>query len=93
MQKLPRRANELEGDECHLLRARKWNAPRCGDLFGGRFPALPYSEHGKFSASGWRNGCQRFGEHEQLKNAVDDVLVRGGTVWVWNINPAGADSF
>jgi len=26
----------------------------------------------------------------QLKNAVDKMLGQGGTVWIWNINPAGA---
>jgi beta-galactosidase len=28
---------------------------------------------------------------QPLKIAVDSVLASGGTVWIWNINPAGAD--
>jgi beta-galactosidase len=27
-----------------------------------------------------------------LKNAVDKTLAHGGTVWIWNIKPAGADA-
>jgi len=31
------------------------------------------------------------GAMQSLKSAVDDVLARGGTVWVWDINPSGAE--
>ena len=51
--------------------------------------ALPYSGAGNFllvDGSLKANAAAL----PSLKNAVNEVLERGGTVWVWNLNPAGA---